>query len=149
MIKIETFRKIATDSKDVDTLYALLNHFQTHKGFRHDYKQNQLIKVLHKQLGFGNLNTSCGSCLSTGMNKIITYCNNFIVETDYTVTPKITTKKVKRKAKQIDIEESIEEIESEIPSNYMALKKYAETKLGKKYAKGTKKKTILKDLGVE
>ena len=167
MINLELFKKVIPSSNDIKTLHYILDDFHRTKAFRLNYPQKQLIQHAHKQLGFGSLNLACGSCTARGMNKIISYCANFIDETSYTVTPKITTKKVKKKAKttpkQIDIEDSIEELTTDqrkqimrevcdddfkLPTNYMALKKYAEDKLKKKYAKGTKKKTILKDLGV-
>ena len=156
MIAKEHFNKIFHTSEDTDNLYLTLDQYDRTKSARISWPSLLILEHAHKFLGFGSLNKSCGNCIKTGLNKILSYLNTYITEPEIKIMPKITKKKVKQIAKQTTLEESINEVMDEkrndfepgevIPTNYMALKKYAENKLGKKYPKGTKSATIRKDL---
>lgn len=134
MIKIELFKKILPECESPKELHEILRIYEATRAGRLIHPQKMLLENAHKYLGFGSVNKSCGECIGTAIKRVLSYLNQ-----QKPVAKKPTKKKVEKNESASD----------EIPTNYMALKSYAEKKLGKKYPKGTKSSTIRKELGIE
>jgi len=140
----QRFKELFKDVKDVNMLFTIVSNYQKTKMFSLRHPQKLLVQEAHVFIGLGKLNLSCGSCIARGLNKIIQYSSTYIPNVDYTIKPQVTKKKVAKKA-----EAKTEEQPDFKKMHFSTLKAIAEKTLKKKYKKGTSKKDILKDLGVE
>jgi len=129
MINLKQFKQELPDCENPEMLHEVFRIYEKQKTLRLLHPQKVILEKAHKYLELGSINKSCGSCIAHAVKKMSRiFAERF----------------PKKKVKQIDqqLKKSVEDF----PTNYMALKSFAEKRLNKKYPKGTKSITILKDL---